>query len=84
MPPRKCRAPRVLVVDDELEMAEMLADGLADRGYRTTAVASSEEAVAACATSASTRSSPICACPRSTGSRCSRGRGAPRPSCRSS
>jgi two-component system response regulator HydG len=37
--------PRVLVVDDEREMAEMLADGLVDRGYRAVAVQSSEEAV---------------------------------------
>src|ERR1700679_2015947 len=35
--------PRVLVVDDEREMAEMLADGLCDRGYEAMAAASSEE-----------------------------------------
>ncbi len=39
------RAPRVLVVDDEREMAEMVADGLRDRGYEATATASSEEAI---------------------------------------
>jgi two-component system, NtrC family, response regulator HydG len=38
--------PRVLVVDDEREMAEMLADGLCDRGYEAMAAASSEEALA--------------------------------------
>src|SRR5262245_37240735 len=43
MPPRK---PRVLVVDDELPMAEMLADGLSDRGYEAVAAASSEVALA--------------------------------------
>jgi len=44
MPPREAGAPRVLVVDDERAMAEMLADGLADRGYEAISVASSEEA----------------------------------------
>jgi two-component system response regulator HydG len=39
-------SPRILVVDDERAMAEMVADGLADRGYEATACASSEEAVA--------------------------------------
>ncbi len=42
--PRDARPRRVLVVDDERAMAEMLADGLADRGYEAIAVASSEEA----------------------------------------
>jgi two-component system response regulator HydG len=37
---------RVLVVDDELEMAETLADGLADRGYAAVAVSSGQEALA--------------------------------------
>ena len=46
----------------------MLADGLADRGYDAVAVGSSEEAAARLATSRSTRWSPICACPASTGS----------------
>jgi two-component system response regulator HydG len=36
--------PRVLIVDDEREMAEMIADGLADRGYDTVAISSGEEA----------------------------------------
>jgi two-component system response regulator HydG len=44
MPPRD-EKPRVLVVDDELPMAEMLADGLADRGFAAEAVASSEVAL---------------------------------------
>ncbi len=33
--------PRVLIVDDRLEMAEMLADGLAEHGYDPVATASS-------------------------------------------
>jgi two-component system response regulator HydG len=37
--------PRVLVVDDKLEMAEMLADGLSDRGFDAVALASSREAL---------------------------------------
>ena len=45
MPPDP-KAARVLIVDDEREMAEMLVDGLADRGYQATATASSQEAVA--------------------------------------
>jgi len=44
MPAPEVNPPRVLIVDDEREMAEMLADGLADRGYDAIAVASSEEA----------------------------------------
>jgi two-component system, NtrC family, response regulator HydG len=44
LPDRKAR--RVLVVDDERAMAEMVADCLADRGYEATACASGEEAVA--------------------------------------
>src|SRR5580693_8267276 len=43
---RDSNKPRVLVVDDEREMAEMVADGLADRGYDATPVASSEDAAA--------------------------------------
>ena len=35
----------VLVVDDSLDMAEMLADDLCDRGYRGIGVASGEEAL---------------------------------------
>jgi two-component system response regulator HydG len=36
--------PRVLVVDDHIEMAETLAEGLSDRGFEATACASSVEA----------------------------------------
>ena len=36
--------PRILVVDDELSMAEMLADGLVDHGYEAVALASSKDA----------------------------------------
>ena len=39
--------PRVLVVDDERSMAEMVADGLADRGYEAVALSSSAEAARA-------------------------------------
>ncbi len=39
--------PRILVVDDEPEIRRALTVGLNDRGYRTTAVTSGEEAVAA-------------------------------------
>ena len=45
MPPHDPKASRVLVVDDERAMAEMLADGLADRGYQATALSSGEEAI---------------------------------------
>ncbi len=37
---------RVLVVDDAIQMAETVADGLSDRGYDATAVASGEQAIA--------------------------------------
>jgi two-component system response regulator HydG len=48
--PEKKKAPlraraRVLVVDDQLSMAETLADGLADLGWDATPLASSREAV---------------------------------------
>ncbi|MFO0756839.1 MAG: sigma-54 dependent transcriptional regulator, partial [Byssovorax sp.] len=46
MPAREPTKPVVLVVDDEIQMAEMLADGLSDRGYMALAVASSEAAIA--------------------------------------
>jgi two-component system response regulator HydG len=37
--------PRVLVVDDRLQMAEMIADELCDRGYAGIAVGSGREAL---------------------------------------
>jgi DNA-binding NtrC family response regulator len=37
--------PRILVVDDEFEMATMVADELNDRGYRTLALCSGREAL---------------------------------------
>jgi len=37
-------APRVLVVDDHIEMAETLAEGLSERGFEATACASSVDA----------------------------------------
>ena len=40
----RAKAPRVLVVDDEVSMAEMLADGLNARGYDAVPIASSAEA----------------------------------------
>lgn len=43
-PPESGRA-RVLVADDSLEMARSVADGLRDRGYDATAVASGREAL---------------------------------------
>src|SRR6476646_7033343 len=45
-------AARILVVDDKLEMARTLADGLADRGYAALALASSAEALERVATDA--------------------------------
>jgi two-component system response regulator HydG len=39
-------SPRVMVVDDEFEMAAMVADELADHGYRALALRSGKEAVA--------------------------------------
>ena len=38
--------PRVMVVDDNLEMARTIVDGLADRGYDAVAAASGQEAIA--------------------------------------
>jgi two-component system response regulator HydG len=46
IPPHDPPGARILVVDDEREMAEMLADGLEGRGYRAIPSASSEEAAA--------------------------------------
>jgi len=40
------RPARVLVVDDNLEMARTLAEGLVDRGYEATAVGSGKQALA--------------------------------------
>ena len=37
--------PRVLIVDDHLEMAQMLADGLGDRGFETKALSSAKAAL---------------------------------------
>ena len=37
--------PRILVVDDKVDMAEMIADDLCDRGYEGVAVSSGAEAV---------------------------------------
>jgi two-component system response regulator HydG len=39
--------PRILLVDDHLEMAEMLADGLGGRGFETQAVSSGKAALRA-------------------------------------
>jgi two-component system response regulator HydG len=39
------RRPRVLVADDNIEMARSIADGLADRGYEAVAVGSGREAI---------------------------------------
>jgi len=44
--------PRVMIVDDKLEMAETLADGLADHGYDPVPLASSRDAVARLSTQA--------------------------------
>src|SRR5262245_24025738 len=41
---RPTRKSRVLVVDDQLSMAETLAEGLVDRGYAATAVSASGHA----------------------------------------
>src|SRR4051794_23382123 len=38
--------PRVIVVDDNFEMARTIAEGLVDRGYDAVAVASGQEALA--------------------------------------
>jgi two-component system, NtrC family, response regulator HydG len=42
--PKSADRPRVLVVDDEPSMAEMLAEGLAERGYDAVALHSSADA----------------------------------------
>ena len=40
------RRPRILIVDDQLSMAETLADGLAEHGYEAIALESSRQAAA--------------------------------------
>jgi two-component system response regulator HydG len=45
-PPSTSRRPRVLVIDDEPSMAEMVADGLSERGYDATSVSAPKEAAA--------------------------------------
>src|SRR5262249_32318055 len=44
MPMNEPRKSRILIVDDDRELAETLADGLLDRGYDAVAVASSKDA----------------------------------------
>ncbi|HJV89529.1 MAG TPA: sigma-54 dependent transcriptional regulator [Holophagaceae bacterium] len=39
------RSPRVLLVDDHFEMAEMLADGLSERGFQTLALSNVQTAL---------------------------------------
>ena len=39
------RLPRVMVVDDSVEMARTIAEGLGDRDYETVAVSSGREAI---------------------------------------
>jgi two-component system response regulator HydG len=43
--PPSQKPPSVLIVDDKLEMAETIADGLRDRGWDATALASSKNAL---------------------------------------
>ena len=45
-PPMPERRRRILVVDDNLEMARTLADGLTDRGYEAVAAGSGSQALA--------------------------------------
>jgi two-component system response regulator HydG len=42
--PKRSEGRRILVVDDQLSMAETIADGLVDRGYHAVPMASSREA----------------------------------------
>ncbi|MEO6418566.1 MAG: sigma-54 dependent transcriptional regulator, partial [Polyangiaceae bacterium] len=44
MPEKKPVLPRILIVDDQLSMAEMLADGLVERGYDAVPIGSSRAA----------------------------------------
>jgi two-component system response regulator HydG len=44
--PRESLARRILVVDDRLDMAEMVADGLTDQGFEARAIPTSKEAIA--------------------------------------
>lgn len=43
--PNDCKAPRILVVDDEEEVREILAETLEDFGYAVLTAASGEEAL---------------------------------------
>ena len=43
MPERSRDRPRILIVDDQLSMAETVADGLAENGYDALALASSPQ-----------------------------------------
>ena len=45
-PDRRERSPRVLVVDDRLDMAEMVADGLTEHGFEAHALSDVKEATA--------------------------------------
>jgi two-component system, NtrC family, response regulator HydG len=47
LPRERGSRPRVLIVDDQLSMAEMVADGLSERGYDAVAMGSSRKAAAA-------------------------------------
>ncbi|HSN97441.1 MAG TPA: sigma-54 dependent transcriptional regulator [Candidatus Nanopelagicales bacterium] len=44
--PERARAPHVVIVDDKIEMAEMLADGLCDHGFSAVAASSGRQALA--------------------------------------
>lgn len=44
--PERLRGPHVIIIDDDIEMAEMLADGLSGEGFHGAAVTSGQEAVA--------------------------------------
>ena len=46
IPASSRKRARILVVDDQMSMAEMIADGLADRGYDAAPIASSRDAAA--------------------------------------
>jgi DNA-binding response OmpR family regulator len=42
---RRERTLRILVVDDGLDMAEMVVDGLVDHGFEARAIATAKEAI---------------------------------------